>query len=106
MTDWPSYVGWYVRRHMVRTPGHSTPWRTIHAGWLAWWQSPAWWTEPPTEQPTMREFGLALLAICQLNGVQVIRGGDDACCVGLRMVPPKPTSWWGRVRRWLRPPIP
>jgi hypothetical protein len=81
---WTAYVYWWLRAHVVHQEGSRVDCDALFATYLAWWRDPAMWGEPAAD-PTMREFGLALLGLCQVHGVQVQVNGDRAYCMGCRL---------------------
>jgi hypothetical protein len=100
MTDWPTYVGWYLSRRLVRSPGARLDCDALYAAWLAWWRDPAWWAQPPGDTPTVRQFGEALLPLCRLNRIPVAIVGRQAYCLDVAVTAPKAAkrpSLWHRV---------
>jgi hypothetical protein len=81
---WTPYVYQWLRAHVVHQDGAKVDCDALYGAYLTWWRDPAVWGEPEAD-PTMREFGLALLALCRGHGVPVQVQGDRAYCLGCRL---------------------
>jgi hypothetical protein len=81
---WTPYVYQWLRAHVVHQEDTRVDCDELYAAYLAWWRDPSVWGELTTE-PTMREFGLALIALCRAAGVPVHVQGDRAYCLGCRL---------------------
>jgi hypothetical protein len=81
---WTAYVYDWLRAHVVHQTGTYVDCDALYVAYLAWWRDPSAWGEV-SPGPTMREFGLALLALCRAHGVAVQVHGDRAYCMGCRL---------------------